>query len=77
MDENQELASSLVSVLKAIPDPSGISQGSAGAVLLLSKVSGDDKCKYAIFPVEKFATEYKKTGKLDKACLYQNNPINK
>ncbi len=76
LDENQEMVSSLVSVLKAIPDPTGISQGSAGAVLLLSKVSGDDKCKYAIFPVEKFVTEYKKTGKLDKACLYQNNPIN-
>ncbi len=77
LDENQELTSSLVSVLKAIPDPSGISQGSAGAVLILSKVSGDDKCKYAIFSQEKYATEYKKTGKLDKACLYQNNPVNK
>ena len=77
LDENQEMASSLVSVLKAIPDPSGISQGSAGAVLILSKVSGDDKCKYAIFPSEKYANKYKKTGKTDKACLYQNNPINK
>jgi len=43
------MANSLVSVLKSIPDPTGISQGSAGAVLLLSKISGEDKCKYAIF----------------------------
>ena len=49
LDENQQLANSLVSVLKAIPDPTGISQGSAGAVFILSKVSGDDKCKYALF----------------------------
>jgi hypothetical protein len=77
LDENQEMASSLVSVLKSIPDPSGISQGSAGAVLLLSKISGEDKCKYAIFTQEKLAVDFKKTDNLDKACLYQNNPINK
>jgi tetratricopeptide (TPR) repeat protein len=77
LDENQEMASSLVSILKAIPDPTGISQGSAGAVLLLSKISGDDKCNYALFNAEKFAKEYQKTGNLDKACFVQNNPINK
>ena len=77
LDENQEMASSLVSVLKSIPDPSGISQGSAGAILLLSKISGNDKCKYAIFKQEKNAIDFKKTGNLEKACLYQNNPINK
>ena len=38
LDENQQMASSLVSVLKSIPDPTGISQGSAGAVFLFSKV---------------------------------------
>lgn len=32
LDENQQMANSLVSVLKAIPDPYGIGQGSAGAV---------------------------------------------
>lgn len=32
LDENQQLANSLASVLKAIPDPTGISQGSAGAL---------------------------------------------
>jgi hypothetical protein len=56
LDENQQLANSLASVLKAIPDPTGISQGSAGALFLLSKVSGDDKCQYAIFTTNALAT---------------------
>lgn len=77
LDENQQMASSLVSVLKSIPDPTGISQGSAGAVFLLSKVSGSDKCKYGIFTTEKSANDYKTTGKTDKACLFQQTPINK
>src|SRR6187402_554458 len=59
LDENQQLTSSLVSVLKSIPDPTGISQGSAGAVFVLSKISGDDKCTYAIFSNDKLASEYK------------------
>ena len=49
LDENQKLTSSLVSVLKAIPDPSGISQGTAGAIHLTSAISGDDKCTFALF----------------------------
>lgn len=77
LDENQQLANSLVSVLKAIPDPTGISQGSAGAVLLLSKIAGDDKCKYAIFASKELAVAYKDNGKANNACLSQNNPINK
>lgn len=77
LDENQQMANSLVSLLKAIPDPSGISQGSAGAVFLMSKVSGDDKCKYAIFSTADFATEYQKYGKTTKACLSQNAPLSK
>ena len=77
LNENQELTSSLVSVLNAIPDPSGISKGSAGAVMLLSKISGDDTCNYAIFPLQKYATDYQKTGKTEKACFYQNTPVNK
>ena len=77
LGETQEMASSLVSLLKAIPDPTGISQGSAGAVFLLSKVSGDDKCKYGIFTTEKSATDYQKTGKPTNACLFQNTPVNK
>ena len=77
LDENQQLSNSLVSILKAIPAPTVISQGSAGAVFLLSKISGDDKCKYALFNNKDLALDYKKEGNVDKACLYQNNPINK
>lgn len=77
LDDNQQLAGSLVSVLKSIPDPTGISQGSAGAVFLLSKVSGDDKCKYAIFSSNAFATAYQKSGKTYDACFSQEEPISK
>lgn len=77
LDENQKMATGLASILKSIPDPTGISQGSAGAVFLLSKISGDDKCKYAIFSNENLATEYKKSGKTNKACYEQNMPISK
>ena len=77
LDENQQMAGSLVSVLKSIPDPTGISQGSAGAVFLMSKISGDDKCKYAIFSNAVSAAEYKKSGDTDKACLTQDEPVSK
>ncbi len=77
LDENQQLAGSLVSVLKSIPDPTGLSQGSAGALFILSKVSGDDKCRYGIFTTAENAQKYKETGKPEKACLYQDTPINK
>lgn len=77
LDENQQLASSLVSVLKSIPDPTGISQGSAGAVFVLSKISGDDKCTYAIFSKEDLAQEYKDSGKTLESCLIQSEPVSK
>lgn len=77
LDDNQQLANSLASVLKAIPDPTGISQGSAGALFLLSKVSGDDKCKYAVFTTNALALAYKGNGKTDRACWFQNTPVNK
>jgi len=77
LDENQQLASSLVSVLKSIPDPTGISQGSAGAVFVLSKISGEDKCTYAIFSSDKPATEYKDSGKTLESCLAQDEPVSK
>ncbi len=75
LDGNQQTANSLVSVLKSIPDPTGISQGSAGAVFLLSKISGDDKCKYAIFSNEALANEYQKSGTTTKACYEQNEAV--
>jgi tetratricopeptide (TPR) repeat protein len=77
LDENQQLASSLVSVLKSIPDPTGISQGSAGAVFVLSKISGDDKCTYAIFSTDNLASQYKDSGETLESCLVQEEPVSK
>ncbi len=77
LDDNQKMAGSLVSVLKSIPDPTGISQGSAGVVFLMSKISGDDKCKYAIFSKSDLAKNYGTTGETVDACLVQNTAISK
>ena len=77
LDKNQQMANSLVSVLKAIPDPTGISQGSAGAVFLVSKISGDDKCKYAIFSMADVANNYVTTGNTEEACFIQDEPVSK
>jgi hypothetical protein len=77
LDKNQQMANSLVSVLKAIPDPTGISQGSAGAVFLVSKISGDDKCKYAIFSKSEAANNYVTTGNTEEACFIQDEPVSK
>ncbi len=77
LDDNKKMASSLVSLLKAIPDPTGISQGSAGAIYLLSTVSGDDKCKYAVFASNDLAESYLKNEKTKNACWTQETPINK
>ena len=77
LDDNQKMASSLVSVLKVIPDPTGISQGSAGAVFLLSRISGDDKSKYAIFASNEQALAYQKSGKINDACFAQETPLSK
>ncbi len=77
LNENQQLANSLASVLKSIPDPTGISQGSAGALFLLSKISGNDKCKYAVFSNGILAKNYKKSGTITKACFVQQESISK
>jgi hypothetical protein len=77
LDENQQLANSLVSVLKSIPDPTGISQGSAGAVFVMSKISGDDKCTYGVFSNNKAALEFKDSGKTLESCLFQSEPVSK
>lgn len=77
LDQNQQMANSLVSVLKAIPDPYGIGQGSAGAVFLMSKISGDDTCTYALFTSNEDAKKYIIDGKTDKACVAQNEPLGK
>jgi len=77
LDDNQQLSQSLVSMLKAVPDPSGVSKGAAGAVTLMSMVSGEDKCKYAIFTTEDLVKNYQKVAKTDKACWVQTEPVNK
>lgn len=77
LDKNQEMANSLVSLLKAIPDPTGVSQGSAGAVFLMSKISGDDQCTYSIFTSNENAKKYIADGKIDKACYTQAEPVSK
>ncbi|WP_298154803.1 hypothetical protein [Flavobacterium sp.] len=77
LDDNQQMANSLVSVLKSIPDPTGISQGSAGAVFLMSKVSGDDKCTYAVFSSDKEAANYVKEGKTEKSCYHQDEAVSR
>ena len=77
LNENQELSSSLVSLLKAVPDPTGISQGSAGAIFLMSKLAGSDKCTYAVFNAETKAVPYTKNGDTSKACLIQSAGISK
>ncbi len=77
LDGNQKLSSSLISLLQSIPDPSGLSQGSAGAVLLLSQISGDDKSVYSIFSNLESAQKFQKTGKNNQACFIQDKPVNK
>lgn len=77
LDDNQKLSSSLVSVLKSIPDPTGISQGTAGAIFLLSTISGDDKCKYSIYSSSPDVENYIKSNKTTNACFVQNTPTNK
>lgn len=77
LDDNQKITSSLVSLLKAIPDPTGISQGTAGAVFLASTITGDDKCKFVVFTTEKDALNYEKSGVIKNACIVQEEPVNK
>ncbi|WP_306783636.1 tetratricopeptide repeat protein [Flavobacterium poyangense] len=77
LDKNQEMANSLVSLLKAIPDPYGIGQGSAGAVFLMSKISGDDQCTYSIFTSNENAKKYVTDGKTSTACFAQVQPVSK
>jgi tetratricopeptide (TPR) repeat protein len=77
LNDSQKLSNSLASILKAIPDPTGISQGAAGAVFLTSSITGDDKCKYALFSNAEGANAYLKDANLDLACLVQKEKVNK
>ncbi|WP_428225779.1 tetratricopeptide repeat protein [Flavobacterium sp.] len=77
LDENQKMVNDLASVLKAIPDPYFIGKGTGGALSLVSSISGSDKCTYAVFVDEKLANNFVNSEKIEKACLYQKNPVSK
>jgi tetratricopeptide (TPR) repeat protein len=77
LNKNQQISSSLTSLLKSIPDPTGISQGAAGGVFLLSTISGEDKSKYIVFSSKTAADLYSKSQKIENACFVQEKPINK
>ncbi|MBL7887852.1 MAG: tetratricopeptide repeat protein [Flavobacterium sp.] len=77
LDDNQQVSSSLVSLLKNIPDPTGISQGSAGAIYMLSTIVGKDKCKFKIFTSLEDAEIYRKEGKAIGAIYTQDTPVDK
>ena len=77
IDENGKVTTSLASVLKAIPDPTGISQGTAGAITLTNSLSGDDTCLYGIYTSEKAGTQFLKDGKLETACYFIKEPVSK
>jgi tetratricopeptide (TPR) repeat protein len=77
IDENGKITTSLASILKAIPDPTGISQGTAGAIFLTNSLSGDDTCVYGIYTSEKAGNQFLKDGKLETACHFSKDAINK
>jgi len=77
LEDNQQISGNLVSLLKGIPDPTAISQGSAAAVFLASKIAGDDKNRFAVFISEESARTYADGGALTGACYVQNVPVNK
>ncbi|MES2863932.1 MAG: hypothetical protein V4666_07420 [Bacteroidota bacterium] len=77
IDENGKITTSLASILKAIPDPTGISQGTAGAITLTNSLSGDDTCLYGIYTSEKAGTQFLKDGKLETACYFVKEAVNK
>lgn len=77
IDENGKITTSLASILKAIPDPTGISQGTAGAIFLTNSLSGDDTCIYGIYTSEKAGNQFLNDGKLETACYFSKDAINK
>jgi hypothetical protein len=75
LDDNQQLSRSLASVLAVVPDPSGISQGTAGAITLLSKVSGSDKCKFTIFSSHQDAQNFFDYGNFQTGCYVHQGDV--
>ena len=77
LDDNQQMSGNLISLLKSVPDPTGITKGAAGAIFIVSKISGEDQCKYALFTTEQEATKYQSSGSTTAACLSQDTPVSK
>lgn len=77
LEEGQKLTSSLVSVLKSIPDPTGLSQGTAGVIQISTALSGDDTCTYSLFTDENQAIAFQNDTKFVNACFEQKQKINK
>ena len=77
IDENGKITTSLASILKAIPDPTGVSQGAAGAIVLTNSLSGEDTCLYGIYTSEKAGNQFLIDGKLETACYFVKDAVNK
>jgi tetratricopeptide (TPR) repeat protein len=69
IETNSKITESLVSILKSIPDPTGISQGTAGVIFLTTTITGKDKFDYALFSSVNDATAFTKTKKSTKSCF--------
>jgi hypothetical protein len=69
VETNSKITESLVSILKAIPDPTGISQGTAGVFFLTTTITGKDKFDYALFTSINDANIFVKTKKSNQSCF--------
>ncbi len=75
LGEGQKSVDGLATALSMIPDPSGISKGSAIAISLMSTMSGSHKCYYSIFTSQEDADNYYKIGDYKTACYSYPNEI--
>ncbi len=76
LENDQSLTGTLSSALGAIP--SGYTQGASAALSLMSKVSGDDKCRYYIFKDQNGADYYiNNEGDYKYSCYYNSSEITK
>lgn len=75
LGEDQKSVDGLATALSMLPDPSGISKGSAIAISLMSTMSGNHNCYYSIFNSQEDADNYYKTGNYKTACYNHPNEI--
>jgi hypothetical protein len=69
LDDNQKIANSLVSLLKAVPDPTGISQGRELFSCCL-EFQEMIKAGYAVFR-QMMALDYQKSGKMFELAMHK------